>query len=337
MKIIIDAMGADLGPKVVVEGAIEATKIIDDEIVLVGKEDIIKKYLKMLSYKGEQISIVNAKDVIENSEKPVRAIRTKKDSSMVVGMTMIKENEGDVFISAGSTGAIIAGGLFILGRIQGIDRPALATIYPVIGKEPSILLDSGANVECKPNNLLEFATMGSIYMEKVLKRKNPTVGILNNGTEEGKGTTLTHAAYELLDKSHLNFKGNIEGRELPFGTSDVIVTDGFTGNIALKLTEGMGLMVLEQLKKRFTSSTKAKMGALLLKEQLLAIKEEFNYAEYGGSPLLGVKGGILKMHGSSDALGVMKTIVKAKLYVEEDVVQIIQNSVLEIEEIIIGQ
>ena len=250
---------------------------------------------------------------------------------------MVKKGEADVFLSAGSTGALLAGGLFILGRIQGIDRPTLATVYPVIGKEPSILVDTGANAECKPNNLFEFATMGSIYMEKVIGRENPSVGLVNNGTEEGKGTTLTKAAYELIDKSDLNFIGSVEARELPNGACDVIVTDGFTGNAIIKLTEGMGLMVLREMKRRFLSNTKSKLGAMLLKDQLSGIKKEFNYAEYGGAPLLGVKGAMLKMHGSSDALAVKQTIIKAIPYVEGNVVDTIQNSVLEIEEILISE
>ena len=337
MRIILDGMGGDNAPDVIIEGAMDALKEIDHEIVIVGQEEVIAESLKKHGYTGDRISIVNATEVIQNEDAPVKAVRTKKDSSIVVGLNMIKKGEGDVFISAGSTGALLAGGLFILGRIQGIDRPTLATVYPVIGKEPSILVDTGANAECKANNLLEFGIMGSIYLEKVMGRKNPTVGLVNNGTEEGKGTSLTKAAYELLDKSHLNFVGSVEGRELPNGICDVIVTDGFTGNAILKLTEGMALMVLRELKNRFLSNTKSKIGALLLKDQLKSLKKEFNYAEYGGAPLLGVKGAMLKMHGSSDALAVKQTILKAIPYVEGKVVETIQNSVLEIEEIIISE
>ena len=337
MRIILDGMGGDNAPDVIIEGAMDALKEIDHEIVIVGQEEVIAESLKKHGYTGDRISIVNATEVIQNEDAPVKAVRTKKDSSIVVGLNMIKKGEGDVFISAGSTGALLAGGLFILGRIQGIDRPTLATVYPVIGKEPSILVDTGANAECKANNLLEFGIMGSIYLEKVMGRENPTVGLVNNGTEEGKGTSLTKAAYELLDKSHLNFVGSVEGRELPNGICDVIVTDGFTGNAILKLTEGMALMVLRELKNRFLSNTKSKIGALLLKDQLKSLKKEFNYAEYGGAPLLGVKGAMLKMHGSSDALAVKQTILKAIPYVEGKVVETIQNSVLEIEEIIISE
>lgn len=337
MKILLDGMGGDHAPEVIVEGAVAAAKEIKDQIMIIGQEDKIRECLAKYGAISEKIEVINATEEITNGEAPVKAVRTKKDSSIVKGLNMVKNKEVDVFLSAGSTGALLAGGLFILGRIQGIDRPTLATVYPVIGMKPSLLVDTGANAECKPNNLLEFATMGSIYMEKVLKRENPTVGLVNNGTEEGKGTTLTKAAYELLSKSNLNFNGSIEARSLQDGICDIIVTDGFTGNAIIKLTEGMGLMVLREMKRRFLSTTKSKLGAVLLKDQLLEIKKEFNYAEYGGAPLLGVKGALLKMHGSSDALAVKQTIIKAIPYVEEKVVDTIQNSVLEIEEILISE
>ena len=337
MRILLDGMGGDHAPDEIVAGAVAAAKEIDEEILIIGDRQAIETALNKADYAGTGIQIIEASEVITNDEAPVKAVRTKKDSSIVKGLNMVKNKEADVFLSAGSTGALLAGGLFILGRIQGIDRPTLATVYPVIGMEPSLLVDTGANAECKPNNLLEFAMMGSIYMEKVIGRENPTVGLVNNGTEEGKGTTLTKAAYELLSKSHLNFIGSIEARSLQDGVCDIIVTDGFTGNAIIKLTEGLGLMVLREMKRRFMSSTKAKLGALLLKEQLLGIKKEFNYAEYGGAPLLGVKGAMLKMHGSSDALAVKQTIIKAIPYVKENVVETIQNSVLEIEEILIGE
>lgn len=337
MRILIDGMGGDNAPEEIVAGAVEATKEIDDEIIIIGDEEAIQKCLKEKGAKEGRIQVVHATQMITNDEAPVRAVRSKKDSSIVKGLNMVKNGEADVFLSAGSTGALLAGGLFILGRIQGIDRPTLATIYPVIGQQPSILVDTGANAECKANNLLEFAVMGSIYMEKVLGRSNPTVGLVNNGTEEGKGTTLTKAAYELISKSSMNFIGSVESRELPNGICDVIVTDGFTGNAIIKLTEGMGLMVLREMKRRFMAGTKSKLGALLLKDQLMGIKKEFNYAEYGGAPLLGVKGALLKMHGSSDALAVKQTILKAIPYVKENVVETIQNAVLEIEEIEISE
>lgn len=336
MKILIDGMGGDNAPQAIVAGAVAAAKEIPHEVMLIGRQQQLNECLAGKSG-ADKITVIDAEEIIENHEAPVKAVRTKKNSSIVKGLNLLKNGEVDVFISAGSTGALLAGGLFILGRIQGIDRPTLATVYPVIGKEPSILVDTGANAECKPNNLLEFGIMGSIYMEKVIGRKNPTVGLINNGTEEGKGTTLTKAASELLEKSHLNYIGSVEARELPDGACDVIVTDGFTGNAVIKLTEGMGLMVLREMKRRFLSDGRSKLGAMLLKKQLYGIKKEFNYAEYGGAPFLGVKGAVLKMHGSSDALAVKQTILKAVPYVEGQVVETIQNSVLEIEEILISE
>lgn len=336
MNILIDGMGGDHAPKVIVEGAIAAAKEIDHNIIIIGKEEILKETLKSAGYKGEGITIVNADGVISNHEAPVKAIRSKKDSSLVQGLNMLKKGEADVFLSAGSTGALLAGSLLLIGRIKGIDRPALATIYPIIGGDPSLLLDAGANAECKPSHLLEFGAMGSIYMEKVLGRKNPRVGLVNNGGEAGKGNTLTKASYELLKNSGLNFVGNIEARDIPLGAVDVIVTDGFTGNVIIKLSEGLGLTILREIKYRFTSGGIAKFGAALLKSKLLGLKKDFDYTEYGGAPILGVKGAVLKMHGSSDAYAVKQTILKAVPYVNEGVVGKIEESVERLEEIIAG-
>lgn len=330
MRILLDGMGGDHAPECVVEGAIAAAGRTDHEIVIIGQEDLIRQTLDKFGYHGEQIKVIHAGEVISNDESPVRAVRRKKDSTIVVGMNMVRDGEGDVFLSAGSTGALLAGGLFILGRVPGIDRPTLATVYPVIGHQPSLLVDTGANAECRPNNLLEFAVMGSIYMEKVMGRPDPTIGLVNNGAEAHKGTALTKKAHEMLTESNLNFIGNIEARDLQDAVCDVIVTDGFTGNAIIKLTEGLGLMVLRELKSRFTASTRSKMGALLLSDQLRGIKKEFDYTEYGGAPILGVKGALLKMHGSSDARAVEQTILKAIPYVEENVVGTIADAMEEI-------
>ena len=337
MRVVLDGMGGDNAPMEIVKGAVEAAELIDDEIIIVGREEEIRKELQKNKYKGDRISIVNANDVITMEDSPVKAIRRKTDSSLVVALNMIKNGEGDLLISGGNTGALVVGSRMILGRIDGIDRPVLASAYINFAGEPTIIVDAGASSESKTVNLVESGLMGSIYMEKVLGREKPTVGLINNGTEEGKGTALTKTAYDLFKKSHLNFAGYIEARELQNAVVDVIVTDGFTGNAILKLTEGMGLMVLREMKSRFLETTKSKLGAMLLKKQLMGIKKEFNYAEYGGAPLLGVKGAMLKMHGSSDALAVKQTIIKAVPYVEEKVVETIQNSVLEIEEILISE
>ena len=337
MRIILDGMGGDNAPGAIVEGAVLASKVIDHEIVIIGQEELINQELKKYKYNHDKITVADAREVITNDEAPVRAVRSKKDSSIVKGIDMVKNGEGDIFISAGSTGALLSGGLFILGRIQGIDRPALASIYPILGGEPSLLVDAGANAECKPNNLLEFGMMGNIYMEKVIGRPSPRVGLVNIGTEAAKGSTLTKAAYELLEQSNMNFVGNVEAREVPKSACDVIVCDGFTGNVVLKLTEGLAWNILQVIKKKFTDGVKAKLGAALLIDKLGELKKEFDYSEYGGAPILGVKGPIVKMHGSSSANAVKNTILKGIPFVEENVVETIQNSVLEIEEITLSE
>ncbi len=331
MKIILDGMGGDNAPDAVVEGAVLAIEEMpeDSGIILVGQEDVMKTFLHKYKYKGDRIEVVNADDVITNDDSPVRAIRRKKDSSIVVGLELLKSGKGDAFVSCGSTGALLAGGLLILGKIVGVDRPSLATIYPVIGAEPSLILDAGANAECRAANLREFGIMGSIYMEQVMGRKNPTIGLVNIGTEEHKGTATTKEAYKLLKGSDINFIGNIESRELQNSVCDVIVTDGFTGNALIKLTEGIGMMVLREMKKRFTQDMKSKMGALLLKDQLMGLKKEFNYSEYGGAPILGVQGVVLKSHGSSDAMAIKQTVLKAMPFVENHVVDTIGRAVAE--------
>ena len=337
MKIILDGMGGDNAPFSVVEGAVLASRQTQHHICIIGQEELIIPELKKYKYESEKISVINATQVISNDDAPVRAVRSKKDSSIVKGINMVKNGEGDIFISAGSTGALLAGGLFILGRIQGIDRPALASVYPIVGGIPSLLVDAGANADCKPNNLLEFGIMGNIYMEKVIGRKDPKVGLVNIGAEAAKGSTLTKAAYDLLEQSHLNFIGNVEAREVPKGACDVIVTDGFTGNVLLKLTEGLAWNILQVIKKKFTDGVKAKLGAALLIDKMTELKQEFDYSEYGGAPILGVRGPIVKMHGSSNANAVKNTIIKGIPYVSENVVDTIQNSVLEIEEITLSE
>ena len=337
MKIILDGMGGAHAPAAIVEGAVQASKDIDHEIHIIGQEELINAELSKYKFNPDKIFVIDAREVITNDDAPVRAVRSKKDSSIVKGINMVKNGEGDIFISAGSTGALMAGGLFLLGRIQGIARPALASVYPILGSKASLLLDAGANAECKPNNLLEFGIMGNIYMEMVLGRENPRVGLVNLGAEAAKGNTLTKAAYELLEQSHLNFVGNVEAREVPKGACDVIVADGFTGNVILKLTEGLAWNILQTMKRKFTDGVKAKLGAALLLDKIGELKKDFDYSEYGGAPILGVKGPIVKMHGSSSANGVKNTILKGIPFVEGKVVETIQNSVLEIEEITLSE
>ena len=321
MRIILDGMGGDNAPLEIVKGAVEASSKIDHQIVIVGREDEINAELAKYNYDESKIQVVHASEVIENEDSPVKAIRRKTDSSMVKGLTMLKDGEGDLFISAGNTGAYMAGSLFILGRIPGIDRPAISSIYPIAGGAlPSIIVDAGANSECRPSNLLEFAIMGSLYMEKVMDRKNARVGLVNLGVEENKGTTVTKAAHKLLKEADLNFIGNVEARDVPKGACDVIVCDGFTGNIILKLTEGFAWNLLKTMKKKFTDGLSAKMGAVLLAGKVKEIKDEFDYSEYGGAPILGVNGHVLKIHGSSGSAAVKNAIIKGIPYAQENVV-----------------
>ena len=321
MRIILDGMGGDNAPLEIVKGAVEASSKIDHQIVIVGREDEINAELAKYNYDESKIQVVHASEVIENEDSPVKAIRRKTDSSMVKGLTMLKDGEGDLFISAGNTGAYMAGSLFILGRIPGIDRPAISSIYPIAGGAlPSIIVDAGANSECRPSNLLEFAIMGSLYMEKVMDRKNARVGLVNLGVEENKGTTVTKAAHKLLKEADLNFIGNVEARDVPKGACDVIVCDGFTGNIILKLTEGFAWNLLKTMKKKFTDGISAKMGAVLLAGKVKEIKDEFDYSEYGGAPILGVNGHVLKIHGSSGSAAVKNAIIKGIPYAQENVV-----------------
>ena len=321
MRIILDGMGGDNAPLEIVKGAVEASSKIDHQIVIVGREDEINAELAKYNYDESKIQVVHASEVIENEDSPVKAIRRKTDSSMVKGLTMLKDGEGDLFISAGNTGAYMAGSLFILGRIPGIDRPAISSIYPIAGGAlPSIIVDAGANSECRPSNLLEFAIMGSLYMEKVMDRKNARVGLVNLGVEENKGTTVTKAAHKLLKEADLNFIGNVEARDVPKGACDVIVCDGFTGNIILKLTEGFAWNLLKTMKKKFTDGLSAKMGAVLLAGKVKEIKDEFDYSEYGGAPILGVNGHVIKIHGSSGATAVKNAIIIGIPYAQENVV-----------------
>ncbi len=332
MRILLDGMGGDNAPYAVCEGAVLAANETEHEIVIIGDEEKINDALLKIcrGHMPENISVVHASEVITNDEAPALAIRRKKDSSIVKGMNMLKTGEGDLFISAGSTGALLAGGLLLIGRIRGIDRPAICTIYPILGGQASLLCDAGANAECKPRNLVDFALMSSIYMEKVLGRQNPTVKLVNIGEEEEKGNPLTKETYELLKSTSLNFKGNIEARDVPKGRADIIVTDGFTGNIILKLTEGMAWNIFKTIKKKFTDGLHARLGSLLLLDKLKELKKEFDYSSYGGAPILGVKRPIVKMHGSSSETAVKNTILKAIVFAEQDVISVIEESIKEI-------
>lgn len=257
------------------------------------------------------------------------AIRRKKNSSMVIGLNCLNNGDGDAFISAGNTGSLLSGGIFLIKRIKEIERAAIATVYPTkMGM--SLLLDAGANVDCKPQFLKQFAIMGSIYVEKVFGIETPKVGLINVGTEPEKGNILVKETYNLLESSNINFVGNIEARELPSGVVDVIVCDGFVGNVVLKLTEGLGQTIFSMLKEEFTSNTLSKMGALILKPQLKSFKDRFDYRQYGGAPLLGIKKPVIKAHGSSDALAFKNAIRQGILFVEKQVINKIEEDIVNI-------
>lgn len=325
MKIIVDGMGGDNAPIEIVKGVVDAVNDFNIDVILVGKEDILFQELSKYKYTEGKIEILNADDVISNDDDPALAIRRKKDSSMVVGLKALTEGIGDGFISAGSTGALLAGGLFIVKRIAGIERAALTTIYPT-SKGISLLVDAGANVDCKPEYLKQFGIMGSIYMENVMGNNNPKVGLVNIGVEESKGNQLSKETYNLLKDSNINFIGNIEGRDIPTGNADVIVADGFVGNVVLKLTEGMAISIFDLLKIAFFENTKSKIGAMLLKPQLKNIKKKMDYREYGGAPLLGTKRPIVKAHGSSDALAIRNGIKQLMNFIEKDIIKIIEKN-----------
>ena len=299
-------------------------------VSIIVREGRINECPQALNWNGDNIEVVNATEVISNNESPAMAVRKKKDSSISKGMRMLKEGEVDAFISGGSTGALLSAGLLILGRIRGIKRPAIAAFFPKIGmNDTSLILDCGANAESRPEYLLQYGIMGSIFVEKVKGIENPEVMLLNVGAEEEKGDPLHKESFELLRNADINFKGNCEGRDVPFGCCDVVVTDGFSGNVFLKSSEGVALAVMKRIKQKMTEGLAAKAGALLSYNKLKEIKKEFDYSEEGGAPILGLKGPVLKIHGSSKANAVYNAILKAVPYVEQDVTALIESAITE--------
>ena len=307
--VVLDAMGGDNAPAAMIDGAIDAiSKEKNVKVILVGIEDVIRKGLEGKTYNPEQIEIVNATEVIETAEPPVHAIRRKKDSSIVVGMKLVKEGKADAFVSAGSSGAILVGGQVIVGRIKGVDRAPLAPLIPT-EKGVSLLIDCGANVDARPEHLLQFAQMGSIYMEDVVGVKNPRVAIVNIGAEEAKGNALVKETYPMLKAcKNINFIGSIEARDIPQGEADVIVTEAFVGNVLLKLEEGLASTLIQIIKEGMMSTTRSKLGGLLVKPALKETLKTFDATEYGGAPLLGLKGLVVKIHGSAKAKETKKAI-----------------------------
>ena len=339
MKIILDGMGGDNAPGEIVKGAAIASKLVDHEICILGDEERIYEELSKHDREVKNLSIVNTTEVITNEDKPVHAIRHKKDSSLVRGLMMVKNGEGDMLLSAGNSGAIMTGALLLLGRIGKIERPALGAPYPFVKKgNVGLIVDAGANSDCRPSCLLHFAVMGSLYVEKVFGTENPTVGLVNMGTEANKGSTTLQETYQLLmrmkEKTGLNFIGNVEGRDIPAGVADVIVCDGLVGNVILKVTEGLGKTVLSTMRQYFTDGTAAKMGALLLKPKLNLMKSAFNYHGYGGAPILGVKAPVIKIHGSSNSEAVVNGILKSIPNIEKDLIGQIKKTVSETDSIL---
>ncbi len=325
LKIIIDAMGGDHAPQAQVEGAVRAVKETGINIVLVGKEEVIKNELSKYDYPADKVEIADAQEVITNHEEPVKAVRTKKDASIVVAANMVKNGEGDALLSCGNTGALLTSGLLIVGRIKGILRPALATTLPT-AKGPKLLIDAGANTNCREENLVQFGLMGSIYMKNVVGVDNPTVGLMSNGEEEGKGDELTKAAFPRMKEAPFNFIGNIEGRDVMEGNADVITCDGFVGNVILKTVEGMGHFMGDAIKGMFKVNILTMIGALFTMKGVKQLKDMMDYRCYGGAPLLGTKKPVIKGHGSSDATAVYNAVKQAKKFVETNVIdEIIKN------------
>lgn len=326
--VALDAMGGDNAPKEMIKGAVQALEKTDAvQILLVGKEDVIRAELAQYTYDKTRIEIVNATEVIETAEPPVNAIRRKKDSSIVVGMKLVKEGQADAFVSAGSSGAVLVGGQVIVGRIKGVERPPLAPLIPT-EKGVSLLVDCGANVDARPSHLVQFAKMGSIYMEHVVGIKNPKVGIVNIGAEEEKGNALVKETFPLLKgEKNINFIGSVEAREIPHGQADVIVCEAFAGNIILKLFEGVGSVLISEIKKGMMGSLKSKIGALLVKPALKKTLKSFDSSEYGGAPLLGLNGLVVKTHGSSTAKEICNTIIQCVTFKEQKINEKIKESI----------
>ncbi|HIT40645.1 MAG TPA: phosphate acyltransferase PlsX [Candidatus Caccovicinus merdipullorum] len=327
IKVAVDAMGGDYAPGEMVAGAVDAVNTQPGiQVILVGKEDVVNAELSKYTYEKDRIQVVNATEVIATEEPPVNAIRKKKDSSIVVGMNLVKKKEADAFVSAGSSGAILVGGQVIVGRSKGVERPPLAPLIPT-EKGVSLLIDCGANVDARPSHLVQFARMGSIYMENVMHIKNPRVAIVNIGAEEEKGNALVKETFPLLKECRdINFIGSIEAREIPHGGADVIVCEAFVGNVILKLYEGVGATLLSKVKGAMMSDLRSKIGALLVKPALKATLKSFDASRYGGAPLLGLNGLVVKTHGNSKANEVKNSIIQCVAFKEQGINEKIRES-----------
>ena len=320
VRVAVDAMGGDNAPQAVVEGAVNAVKGHNNlSVTLIGQEEVIHEVLSEQDYPKDRLVTRHASEIIEMAEPPVKAIRKKKDSSIVVGLNQIKSGEADAFVSAGSTGAILVGGQLIAGRIRGIQRAPLAPLIPTM-RGVSLLVDCGANVDARADHLLQFARMGSIYMEHIMGVSRPKVAIVNIGAEEEKGNALVKETYPLLKEcKDIRFVGSIEARDIPKGKADVIVCEAFVGNVILKLYEGTAQMFMSALKKGLMSSVRSKIGAALAMPSLKKTLKDFDTAKYGGAPLLGLNGLVVKTHGSSKAIEVENSIVQCIAFKEQDI------------------
>ena len=320
VRVVLDAMGGDHAPEEMIKGAVEAVNEKNNiHVLLVGQEDVISEELEKYTYPKERMEIVHASEVIETAEPPVMAIRKKKDSSIVVGMNMVKNGEADAFVSAGSSGAILVGGQVIVGRIKGIERPPLAPLIPT-EQGVSLLVDCGANVDARPSHLVQFAKMGSIYMEHVMGIKKPRVAIVNIGAEEEKGNALVKETYPLLKEcKDINFVGSIEAREIPNSYADIIVCDAFVGNCILKLYEGEAKMILGKIKGVMMSSLKTKIGALLIKKALKTQLKSMDASEHGGAPLIGLNGLVVKTHGNAKAKEVKNSLIQCVTFTKMNI------------------
>lgn len=326
--VAVDGMGGDRAPDVVVQGVVEAVNAESSVIVkLVGQEELLKEKLSAYQYNKEQIEVVNATEIIEMAEPPVNAIRKKKDSSIVVGLNLVKSGLADAFVSAGSTGAVLVGGQLIVGRIPGVKRPPLAPLIPT-SKGVSLLVDCGANVDARPEHLLQFAKMGSIYMEHVLGIENPRVAIVNIGAEEEKGNALVKETFPILKAcDEINFIGSIEARDIPSGYADVIVCEAFVGNVILKLYEGVGATLISEIKGGLMSTFRSKIGALLIKPALKKTMKKFTAEEYGGAPLLGCNGLVVKTHGSSKAVEIKNSVLQCVTFKQQQINEKIKEKI----------
>ena len=334
MTILLDAMGGDNAPDAVIKGTVKAINEIKSDILLIGNEKLINERVKEIFNKesinkiSERIKIYNTTEIITMEDIPTVAIKNKKDSSMVVGFRLLKEGKGDVFISAGNSGALLTGATLLVGRIKGIDRPALAPMLPSYNKSV-MLMDAGANTNCKPINLIQFAQMANIYLKNVFKIENPKIGLLNIGTEETKGNDLTKETYKLLKENSvsygINFVGNVEGRDVFTGELDAVITDGFTGNILLKTVEGLGKFIKRSLTENLTKNIVTKIAAVPTLPAIKKFSKTMDYKEYGGALFLGVKKPIVKAHGSSDEKLFYYTIKQAEKFAENKVVDMMSN------------